>query len=56
MEDGTVFSSEKLATAYQTMLCICTTVKTSISVFNTTGINYFPDCKIGGSHSGTDKA
>jgi len=56
MEDGTGCSSERLATAYQTTLCVYTTVKTSISFFNTIDINYFPDCKIRGSQSSTDKA
>ena len=51
MEDGNGCCSEMLATAYQTTLCIYTTVKTSISFFTTTGINYFPDCKIRHSHS-----
>jgi hypothetical protein len=56
MEDETGYFSEMLATAYQTMLCIYITVKTSISFFTTIGINSFPDCKIRGFHSSTDKA
>jgi len=56
MKDGTGCSSEILATAYQAALCICTTMKTSISFFSTTDISYFPYCEIGGSQSSTDKA